>query len=127
MYLHTLAQYVKYFPGRPATYIDAEAPPTTSAKEAWTVLESALGLTGPVELGDPVQFTPDGLPPIEGVVDYVEPGGDLLAVRTRDGLYRFHNRAIMEMPIAVGHYLYTPTDRESTQNAWKSWLDRVFT
>ncbi|WP_314174012.1 SRPBCC family protein [Streptomyces winkii] len=126
MYLHTLAQYVKYFPGRPATYVEAEAPPATSAEESWPALQRALGLTGPVGVGEPVKLSPEGLPAIEGVVDYVEPGGDLLAVRTSDGLYRFHNRADMGMPIAVGHYLYAPTDRESTQKAWKSWLDGLF-
>jgi uncharacterized protein YndB with AHSA1/START domain len=126
MYLHTLAQYLKHFPGQAATYVEAEAPPATSAKESWPVLERALGLSGPVELGEPVRLAPKGLPAIEGVVDYVEPDGNLLAVRSGDGLYRFHNRAVMGMPIAVGHYLYTPTDRESTQQAWKSWLDRLF-
>jgi uncharacterized protein YndB with AHSA1/START domain len=126
MYLHTLAQYLKYFPGRPATYVEAEAPPAASTKEAWSTLKKALGLTGPVELGEPVRLTPDGLPPIEGVVDYIEPTGTLLALRTSGGLYRFHNRAIMDLPIAAGHYVYTNIDRESTEKSWKSWLDRLF-
>jgi hypothetical protein len=47
-------------------------------------------------------------------------------VRTSDGLYRFHSLAIMGMPIAVGHYIYTDIDRDSTQKAWKAWLDRLF-
>jgi hypothetical protein len=127
MYLHTLAQYLKHFPDRPATYIEAQAPPGATTKEAWTALEHALGLTGPADLGQRVRLTPDGLPPIEGVVDYVEPGDDFLAVRADDGLYRFHSMAAMDMPIALGHYLYTDdVDREVTESAWKEWLDRVF-
>jgi hypothetical protein len=126
LYLHTLAQYLKYFPGRTATYVEAQAPPVAATKQAWSVLEKGLGLTGMVELGEPVRLTPEGLPPIEGVVDYVEPGEDFLAVRTSDGLYRFHSLAIMGMPIAVGHYIYTDIDRDSTQKAWKAWLDRLF-
>jgi uncharacterized protein YndB with AHSA1/START domain len=126
MYLHTLAQYLKYFPGRTAAYVTAQAPPAAAAREAWSTLEKGLGLTGPVELGERVRLTPEGLPPIEGIVDYVQPGEDFLAVRTDDGLYRFHNLTIMGMPIAVGHYIYADIDRESTEKAWKSWLDRLF-
>lgn len=127
MYLHTLAQYLKHFAGRPAAYVEAQAPASSSTEEAWSVLESALGLTGPVGLGDEVRLTPEGLPVIDGVVDYVEPGDDgFLAVRGSDGLYRFHSMAIMDMPIAVGHYLYTEVDREQAERDWREWLERVF-
>ncbi len=126
LYLHTLGQYLRYFPGCAATYIEAQAPAAAATSEAWTVLEQGLGLTGPVRLGEPVRLTPEGLPPIEGVVDYVQPGEDFLAVRASDGLYRFHSLARMGMPIAVGHYIYTDVDRASVENAWKSWLDRLF-
>jgi hypothetical protein len=47
-------------------------------------------------------------------------------LRTGDGLYRFHSLAIMGMPIAVGHYIYTDIDRDSAGQAWQSWLDRLF-
>lgn len=126
MYLHTLAQYLKYFPGRTATYVEAQAPPAAATQEAWSVLEKGLGLSGPVELGESVRLNPEGLPPIEGVVDYVLPGEDFLAVRAGDGLYRFHSMAPMGMPIAVGHYIYADIDRASAEKAWKSWLDRLF-
>jgi uncharacterized protein YndB with AHSA1/START domain len=127
MYLHTLAQYLEHFAGRPATYVEAQAPPSTADPAAWPVLESALGLVGPVGLGDEVRLEPSGLPVVEGVVDYVEPAGEFLAVRAADGLYRFHGMAAMGMPIAVGHYLYEAgVDRERTQAAWRDWLERVF-
>ena len=126
MYLHTLAQYLEYFPDRPATYVEAQAPPTATTADAWAELEKALGLPRRAELGDEVRLTPDGLPPIEGVVDYVEPGDDFLAVRAADGLYRFHSMERMDMPIAIGHYLYTDVDREAVQTAWSDWLTRVF-
>ncbi|MBO0805936.1 MAG: SRPBCC domain-containing protein [Nocardiopsaceae bacterium] len=130
MYLHTLAQYLKHFPGRPATYVGAIAPTTAATAGAWPVLEKGLGLTGPARLGERVRLTPEGLPPVEGVVDYAEPGdepgGHFIAVRTRDGLYRFHNLSVMGMPIAVGHHIFADIDREATESAWKSWLDRLF-
>jgi hypothetical protein len=49
-----------------------------------------------------------------------------LAVRARDGLYRFHDLSIMDMPIAVGHHIFANIDREAAERAWKSWLDRLF-
>lgn len=131
LYLHTLAQYLQYFQDRPATYVEAEAPPATTGKTAWAVLQKGLGLTGPVNPGEPVRLTLDSdeLPPIEGVVDYVdhlEPGG-FLGLRTSDGLYRFHDRAPIGLPIAVGHHLFSgDVDRQATERAWKSWLDRLF-
>lgn len=126
LYLHTLAQYLKYFAGRPATYVEAQAPPAASTHEAWRTLEQALGLAGPATLGETVRLAPDGLPLIEGVVDYVQPGEDFLAVRADDGLYRFHSLEPMGMAIAIGHYIYADIDREATAKAWESWLARLF-
>lgn len=126
MYLHTLAQYLTYFAGRPATYVEAQAPMNSAAKEAWPVLEKALGLTSAPELGDSVRLVPEGLRPISGVVDYVEPGEDFLTVRADDGLYRFHSLAPMNLPIAVGHYIYREIDQEKEQEAWRAWLERTF-
>jgi uncharacterized protein YndB with AHSA1/START domain len=125
MYLHTLAEYLEHFPGRPATYIEADAPQSSAEESAWPVLVGALGLSGPLATGDPVRLTPDGLAPIDGVVDYVTP--DFLGVRAPDALYRFHGRAPIGMPIAVGHHLYRPgVDAEHVTQDWKAWLYRVF-
>ncbi len=74
MYLYTLAQYLKYFTGRPGTYVYAEGPKTEEGHDAWAILTEGLGLTGPVSNGDQLRLTPEGLAPIEGVVDYIVPG-----------------------------------------------------
>ncbi|MGH3975991.1 MAG: SRPBCC family protein, partial [Pseudonocardiaceae bacterium] len=71
MYLHTLDQYLRYFTGRPSSYVYAQSPATEDGQDAWTVLTKALGLSGPVSNGDRLRLTPEGLAPIEGVVDYV--------------------------------------------------------
>ena len=126
MYLHTLAEYFRHFPGRAATYIEVEAPPSSSAESGWPVLLRAVGLTGEATEGDPVRLDLDGLEPLDGVVDYATPS--FLGVRTADGLYRFHGRAALGMAIAVGHHLYRDdVDREQAERGWQSWLDRVFT
>lgn len=134
MYFHTLDQYLTYFPSRAATFIEAEGPQASAQEKAWTVLLRGLGLTGNVKPGDQVRLTPDGLAPIEGVVDYVFPEGVVdhatprfLGVRTTDGLYRFHGRAGLGCSVAVGHHIYSANvDGGEAQIAWHSWLDRLF-
>ncbi|MGC9667806.1 SRPBCC family protein [Planosporangium sp. 12N6] len=124
MYFHTLAQYLTYFPGRTATYVLAEGPPGSAGERAWQVLLGDLGLTGAVAPGDPVRVTPDGLPPLDGVVDYTGP--TFLGVRTADGLYRFHGRAMIGMPLAVGHHVFADVDRREAEEAWRTWLHGLF-
>jgi uncharacterized protein YndB with AHSA1/START domain len=125
MYLHTLAQYLRYFPGRRATYIGAEGPPSSAQETGWPAVLRALGLTGSVQPGDRVRLTPDGPALIGGVVDYLTP--NFLGVRTSDALYRFHGRVPLGMSVAVGHHLYTDeVDGEEAAKKWQSWLDGVF-
>jgi hypothetical protein len=130
MYLHTLAQYLEHFPGHPATYLEAEAPQSSSEPGAWPVLLNALGLSASVATGDRVRLTPAGLDPLEGVVDYLT--GNFLGIRTSDALYRFHGRAPIGMPIAVGHHIYSApgsdaaVDGERAAQRWQSWLGAVF-
>src|SRR5690625_7098464 len=63
-----------------------------------------------LNVGDTVRLTPEGLPTIDGVIDYVQPGEDFLAVRADDGLYRFHSLERMGRPLAFGHYLYATSE-----------------
>ncbi|HEV7899295.1 MAG TPA: SRPBCC domain-containing protein [Planosporangium sp.] len=125
MYFHTLAQYLTYFPGRTAMFVLAEGPQSSAEERAWSVLLAGLGLTGAVTRGDRVRLSPDGLPPMEGVVDYTGP--TFLGLRTTDGLYRFHGRAMLGMPVAVGHHIFSSDmDQAQAGAAWQSWLSRVY-
>lgn len=125
MYLHTLAQYLEHFAGRPARYLGAEAPPASARDSAWPVLLRALGLTGAVRPGDRVHLTVEGLAPIDGVVDYATP--TFLGIRTSDALYRFHGRAALGLPVAVGHHVYRDDiDVDEAAARWQEWLDRVY-
>jgi uncharacterized protein YndB with AHSA1/START domain len=127
MYLHTLAEYFRHFSGRPAVFVTAQGPEGSSTPEAWRTLERDLGLEGPVTTGQQVRLTPTGLPELDGVVDfsYDWPGTNFIALRTADGLYRFHDMSPMGMRVAVGHYIYADIDREVTQQAWQDWLARI--
>src|SRR5688500_3062621 len=84
MYFDKLAKYLTYFRGRIATPVNVFGPHVGDRERAWEVFRRGLGLPGPVALGDRVRLTPEGLPPLEGVVDYLSPS--FLGVRTDDGL-----------------------------------------
>lgn len=123
MYLHTLGQYLTYFTGRPGTFVLVQGPPVSEGQDAWTTLTAELGLTGPVRTGDRVRPTPQGLAPIEGVVDCLVPDHrEFLGVRGRDGLYRFHGGGPR---IHAGHHLFGVDGEQATQ-AWQTWLNQVF-
>jgi uncharacterized protein YndB with AHSA1/START domain len=120
-YLQKLAEYLKYFRGRRAIPVSAYGP-QVNAERAWSVFRGALGLTGDVAEGDPVSATIEGLPPIDGVVDYVSP--DFLGVRSDDGMYRFIHG--LGGTVVLGHHIFADLDQKETEQAWQSWLDRAF-
>jgi uncharacterized protein YndB with AHSA1/START domain len=123
MYLYQLAQYLGHFRGRPVAPVMAMAPGAGDAGQVWSVLSAGLGLDRPATEGDKVRLTPEGLAPIEGVVDYVSP--EVLGVRTEDGLYRFIRG--YEGSVAVGHHLFAgDVDQEEAERAWQAWLGRLF-
>ncbi|HKN41131.1 MAG TPA: SRPBCC domain-containing protein [Acidimicrobiia bacterium] len=125
MYLHTLGQYLTHFAGRPALYLEAEAPPASAKVEAWPRLVAALGLPDPVETGAPVRFDLPGVGPVEAVVDYATPS--FIGLRAPLALIRFHGRARMGMPVGVSQHTYVTTfDVASAQRGWESWLAGVF-
>jgi uncharacterized protein YndB with AHSA1/START domain len=120
-YLQKLAEYLKYFRGRTAVPVSAFGP-QVDRERAWAVFKDALGLTGEIAEGDQVRFTTGGLPPLEGVVDYVSP--DFLGVRTSDGLYRFIHG--LGGTIVLGHHIFSGVDQQATERAWQSWVERAF-
>jgi uncharacterized protein YndB with AHSA1/START domain len=125
MYFHTLGQYLKYFPGRKATYTLASGPEGSAQESAWVVLLDGLGLIGPLGEGDRVRLALDGIGQIDGIVDYLRP--TFLGIRASDALYRFHGLAALRMPVAVGHHLYADgVDGKESDRAWEAWLNRVF-
>jgi hypothetical protein len=125
MYLHTLDQYLTHFPGRPAVYLEAEAPPASAEADAWPDLLAALGLTGPGDLGAAVRFELPGVGAVEGVVDYSSP--TFVGLRAPMALIRFHGRALLGMPVAVSQHTYLTTfDTDSARRGWETWLAGVF-
>jgi hypothetical protein len=127
MYLHTLAQYLSHFAGRPAVYVEAESPPSSARPDMWPRVLAALGAGAdrPVELGTAMHLDLAGVGPIDGVVDYLS--SNFVGLRTADALVRFHGRAPIGMTVAVSHHTYgRDLDVAKATQAWEAWLADVF-
>ena len=121
MYLHQMTQYVTYFRGRPAKLVTAWRS-DTDRERGLATLHAAMGVSDSPKEGDPVRFAAEGIPAIEGVVDFVSP--NLVGFRASDALYRFQ---IAPGFAYAGHHLYRDdVDVEAMTAAWQAWLDGSF-
>lgn len=126
-YLHTLSEYLQHFTGHTATYIGEgsaglQGPPATAAPDGFQRLQQALGLGAHVSEGDSVRLTPQGLEPLTGVLDYMQP--NFIGVRTADALYRFFGRNAFGGPVGMSIHLFTDdVDPEKTTHDWEHWLE----
>jgi hypothetical protein len=119
-YVAKLAEYVEHFAGRRAVPISLWGP-QVSSERAWAVFTEAAGVAAEPVVGEPAHFRAEGLPDLDGEIDYVSP--HFLGIRTADGMYRFiHGMGT----VAIGHHIYQPVDRAATERAWQAWLDRTF-
>lgn len=123
MYLHTLGQLLSHFPDRRAQFVLASGPESSAVPEAWPKILAALGLPAEPVAGRRVRFEVAGLPAVDGVLDYTT--ANYAGIRTSDALYRFHERSMVGMPIAVGHHLFGEVDADAQGKAWQAWLERV--
>jgi hypothetical protein len=126
-YLHTLAQYLEHFDGRPATYIGGgpgglQGPAVSATPNGFRQMLGALGLS-PADLeGERVTLTPHGIERLEGVIDYKQP--NFLGVRTDDGLYCFFGRNAFGAPVGMSAHLFGENvDAEAVSRDWQQWLD----
>jgi uncharacterized protein YndB with AHSA1/START domain len=122
MYFAKLLEYLEHFSGRFATPVDARGPFVGEPEKIMEGFRRALGVADDVTEGDEVTLHPDGLPPIEGVVDCA--GRSFLGVRTDDAMYRFISG--FDGTTMVGHHYFSDVDQDKTERLWSDWLDRVF-
>ncbi|MBW0104890.1 SRPBCC domain-containing protein [Pseudonocardia sp. KRD291] len=111
-YFATLREYLTHFPGRAATYAEAEA-----TGEVWERIRDVLGR--PDAPGGRVTIDLAGRT-LAGEVDYVT--DRFLGLRTDGALIRFHERSAIGMPVAVSHHDYTGADPDELSAAWADWL-----
>src|ERR671925_89262 len=125
MYFDKLRVYLTYFRGRRATPVQVFGPLVPDRDKAWELLHRGLGLSATPSLGDEVRLTPEGLPVLKGVVDWLS--RDFLGVRTDDGIYRFMHIAAFGGITGVGHHVFDDAlDQKEAEEAWGVWLEKVF-
>jgi hypothetical protein len=118
-YFHKLGVYLTYFFGRKATPVETYGPEVHDREQAMKLMREGLGLTGPVAVDDKVRLTPEGIAPIEGVVEWASPS--FLGVRSEDALYRFI--WAFTGPLMVAHHLFADgVDEKEAEAAWAAWL-----
>ncbi|QEC48038.1 SRPBCC domain-containing protein [Baekduia soli] len=129
-YLHTLAQYLQHFNGRPVTYVGRpssgiEGPGSAGTPEAMDALRAALGLAPGAAVGDAVRASLGDARTLDGVVDHATP--EFLGVRTADGLYRFFGRNHYGGVVGMSAHLFGGgVDAAEQEAALKAWLDGVY-
>ena len=122
-YLHKLHQYLTHFAGRHGVPIDAFGPGADGQAATMQRYREALGLSGPVAVGDPITLTPDGFDPIVGEVDWVS--ASFLGVLADDALYRFIWPFVGGS--MIGHHDFSGNvDAADASAAWAAWLERTF-
>jgi hypothetical protein len=122
MFIATLSEYLRHFPGRTAVPLTVFGPSVDDWPAAWRTLAEAFGLDRPAQAGDQVTLMPDG---IKGEVYFVNT--QTVGVRTQDGLYRFlqgFGGAVVACHSIFAHS-YTETDRDSAEQTWQSWLTKT--
>jgi uncharacterized protein YndB with AHSA1/START domain len=117
-YFHKLGVYLTHFFGRRATPIETYGPEVHDREKAMEIFRQGLGLPGPVEVDEKITLTPEGIQPIDGVVEWVSPS--FLGVRSDDAIYRFI--WAFTGPLMVAHHIFRDVDEAKETEAWKSWL-----
>jgi hypothetical protein len=123
-YQHTLGEYLGHFSGRDAAHFTLDAP-AASKQGGFAAFRRALGIADDIAVGDKVRLAPEGMNPIEGVVDYAT--GPFLGVRAEDTMYRFFGRDHWGPPVGVALHLFgEDPDQDALKEVWNTWLAGVF-
>lgn len=116
-YLHSLGEYVRWFGGREGRCVEVEPEGLTGAE-----VRARLGLPAGVRAGEEVRLAAGGLPPVEGVVDYLT--DDFLGVRGEDLLFRVYGRERWDDPTTIALHLFDEdVDAATVERAWKRWTN----
>jgi hypothetical protein len=115
-YRHSMAEYVRHFSGRQATYVGIDG------DGKFADVCAGLGLPPEAAVGDMVRLEPAGPPAIAGRIDYLTPA--FLGVRGDDALFRVYGRDMWNDPIGIALHLFgQPADASPIERAWKEWLN----
>jgi hypothetical protein len=119
LYRHTLVEYLTHFAGRPGIAVTASAA-FGDMDRRWEAMKADLGVDRSESPGDTVTLTPTGLPPIEGIVDFLS--WDTIGVRSAGALYRFYRGFYAA---GLGHHLFGVKEVRTNHGDWQAWMDSV--
>ncbi|GAA5170819.1 MULTISPECIES: ATPase [Amycolatopsis] len=121
-YHHTLAQYLRHFPGRKATYAEVHGPAASSTPTALESVKKSLGVS---RADETVRLELPGLAPVDAVVDYLNEY--FIGLRTADAMYRIFGRNNFGSTVDVGAHLFADgADEKRVEQAWREFLNGVF-
>ncbi|SFQ95698.1 Uncharacterized conserved protein YndB, AHSA1/START domain [Lentzea waywayandensis] len=124
LFLHNLIVSQRCFAGLPASL--AMAMTRSASGGEWDRLLAALRVPAGVVVGDRVVVAAPGTEPVEGVVDFLNPGRHL-GVRSDRGLHRFSAEGVELCGVSVYQYRYgSPPLRADVSVCWQRWLDDRF-
>lgn len=123
-FLENLRRYYDHFRGLPPANVSVIAFSNLDKVGIWERFDRALGIERPVAVGDTVTLTPEGMEPIEAVVELSVNG--ILGLRSDRGWHQFSGDGAWGM-VNVLHYLYGEgIDRDAETAAWQRWADQLF-
>nr|BFE37352.1 SRPBCC domain-containing protein [Actinomadura rugatobispora] len=125
-YMHTLAEYLKHFQGRPYRHVEVHAPPTSATAAGLQPVRTALGIHDTTEPGGTLVAALPTIGEVEAVLDFHNEY--FIGLRTSDALYRFFGRNFFGAPVVLGAYQYGAQDvaLETVADEWTGWLADVF-
>jgi uncharacterized protein YndB with AHSA1/START domain len=116
IYFGKLAAYLEHFAGATGRSFFFQQEGAGERAAAMAAVRAGLGLPGGATEGDRVALAPDGLEPLEGVVDLAGP--HVLGLRTDDGILRFFHA--MGTLVVEEHRYGGAAPRD-----WQPWAARV--
>lgn len=123
-YMHTLRQYLTFFPGRPAAFTTFDGPAASAKPGAPAAVGRALALPDDAAEGARVRVQgPAGT--LDAVLDYRD--AHFIGLRTDDALYRIFGRGAWGAPVGISVHDFAPdADAADNETAWRDWLISVF-
>ncbi|MDH6235523.1 SRPBCC domain-containing protein [Cryobacterium sp. CG_9.6] len=123
-YMHTLAQYLQYFAGRPAVFADIQGPDASADQDAFEVVRAALGLDAGTIAGDSTYMALPGESNPGAFVDHASE--HFIGLRTDTALYRFFGRNAFGGTVGMTVHHFGGADETLIEHEWHEWLGSLF-
>lgn len=124
-YMHTLAEYLEHFAGRPAVFADIQGPDASADQDAFEVVRAALGIDSGTVAGDSTYVALPGEPAPGAYVDHTSE--HFIGLRTNNALYRFFGRNAFGGVVGITVHHFGGADQMLIEHEWHEWIGALFT